>query len=155
MRQIPKKNYIILLFIFILVVVITFAGKRIYENNIKKTSVLFKYLKVIKSDELELYLNENPSTAIYISEKYDVENNDVEENIKNKIIKYNLYNNFVYLDKQELSEEVLEKIKRKYNISLSINKLPTLIIFNDNSVTNIYYQLTLDIVNQIEFGDIK
>lgn len=155
MRQIPKKNYIIFLLMLVGVVLVTFLGVRVYNNNIKPSSVLYKYLKTIKGDELNLYLSENPSTVIYISDKYDVSKEDLEKELKNKIIDLNLYDNFIYLDKDELNKDFINEFNKQNKTSITIDKLPTLIIFNDNEVESVYYSLTESNIKELDFEGVR
>ena len=92
MRKIPVKNYFILLIMIFGVVVVTLAGKKYYNNNLKKVSGLYKYANHINRDELKEYLVESSSLIIYIADKYDLNKEDEEELLKDKIIELNLYN---------------------------------------------------------------
>lgn len=155
MREIPKRNYIIFVLMIIGVVLVTLIGVNVYNNNIKPSSVLYKYLKSIKSGELNLYLSENPSTIIYISDKYDLSNEDIEKNLKRIIVDLNLYDNFVYLDKSELNPDFINQFNKVNKTIINIKNLPTLIIFNDNEVESVYYSLTEEIVKKIEFEGVR
>lgn len=155
MRQIPKKNYVILILMIIGVVVVTCLGARIYNNTIKTSSILYKYLKTIKGDELNLYLNENPSTVIYISDRYDVSKEGLEEKLKDRIIELNLYENFIYLDKEQLTPSFIADFNKQNETSITISKLPTLIVFNDNEVEIIYYSLKEEDVKTIDFEGVR
>lgn len=155
MRQIPKKNYIIFLLMIVGVVLVTFFGVNVYNNNIKPSSMLYKYLKTIKSDELNLYLSENPSTVIYISDKYDLSKEDIEKELKNRIVDLNLYDNFVYLDKDELNIDFVNGFNKANKTLITIDKLPTLIIFNDNEVEAVYYSLTEESIKKIDFEGVR
>ena len=155
MRQIPKKNYVILILMIIGVVVVTCLGARIYNNTIKTSSILYKYLKTIKGDELNLYLNENPSTVIYISDRYDVSKEGLEEKLKDRIIELNLYENFIYLDKEQLTPSFIADFNKQNETSITISKLLTLIVFNDNEVEIIYYSLKEEDVKTIDFEGVR
>lgn len=155
MREIPKRNYIIFVLMIIGVVLVTLIGVNVYNNNIKPSSVLYKYLKSIKGGELNLYLSENPSTIIYISDKYDLSNEDIEKNLKRIIVDLNLYDNFVYLDKSELNPDFINQFNKVNKTIINIKNLPTLIIFNDNEVESVYYSLTEEIVKKIEFEGVR
>ena len=71
MKKIPIKNYFILALLLAIVVVVTFSLAKFYNNSLRPTSVLYKYAKHIDSRELIDYLQENSSTVIYISDKYN------------------------------------------------------------------------------------
>lgn len=155
MKKIPKKNYLILIVMFCFVIIITFVGARFYNNSLKSTGILFKYAKHISSGELEQYLNENPSSIVYISDKYNLSNDDIEDILKNKIIEMNLYNNIVYMDIATFDNKFILKFNKKYKTKLDKSRIPTLIVYNDGQIENIYYSLDKNIVNSLDFGGIK
>lgn len=155
MRIVPKKNYFILLLLSLVVIVLTLFLRSFYNNNLRPTSDIYNYAKIIKSDQLDLYLDENPSTIIYISDKYNLDNADLEEELKQKIISLNLYDNFVYLDKSELSDKIVLHFNDEYQTDFSLDKMPALIIINDKKVIFSYYSLTKDTLNNIDLGDVK
>lgn len=155
MRTIPKKNYIIFIFMVIAVIIITFLGVRIYNNSLRPTSDFYNYVKIIKTDEIDLYLNENPQAIIYIADKYDLNNEILEKKLKQKIVKFNLFNNFIYLDKSDLNSKFLDKFNKKYDALISTEKIPTLIIFNDGKVIEIHYELTENLINSLDFEGIR
>lgn len=155
MRKIPKKNYFILFLAFLGVFIVTFAFAKFYNNTLKPTSVLYKYAKHINSNEMIDYMQENSSIIIYLSDKYNVLLNDEEELLKEKIIEYNLYNNFVYIDKNKVGDDFYKEFNEKYNVHISEENMPILIVLNDSNLENIYYNLNSDIINEIKFGDIK
>ena len=62
-------------------------------------------------------------------------------------------NNDVY--KLNLMNRMLSSFNKKYNTHIDENNLPTMIILNDSVVENIYYNLNTEVINNIEFGDVK
>ena len=72
MRKIPKKNYLILVIMLLGVVIITFSCRDFYNNNLKSTSVLYKYVRHMSKDDLKEYLFESPSLIIYVADKYEL-----------------------------------------------------------------------------------
>ena len=155
MKKIPKKNYVIVFFMFFIVVVLTLAGARFYNNSINETSVLFNYLKNITSEELTQYLSENTSAVIYISDKYDLSNNENEELLKSKIIELNLYNNFLYMDKSQFNKKFIKQFNDKYKTNFDISKWPIIIIYSDSYIKNIYYSIDSEIIDDLNLGDVK
>ncbi len=153
--EIPKKNYIIVFILFLIVVILTFIGASFYNNNIKQTSVLYKYIKNINTKELDQYIKENPSVVIYIGDKYDLSNYEMEEKLKNKIIDLNLYNNFIYLNKDSFNEKYINHFNKLYNTNIDINNIPIIIIYNDGYISNIYNNVSLAVLRDINLGDIK
>lgn len=155
MRKIPVKNYFILLIMLFGVVIVTFAGHNYYNNNLKKVSSLYKYANHINRDELKEYLGESSSLIIYIADKYDLNNEDTEELLKNKIVELNLYNNFIYVDSRVFNDKFLGYFNNKYHTNFNIDNLPTIIIYDDGIVENIYYNLNTDIINGINLEGVK
>ena len=155
MKKIPLKNYFILLIMLFSVVVVTLFGASFYNNNLKKTSSLYKYATHMSKNSLKEYLSESPSLIIYISDKYDLSKEDVEESLKNKIIELNLYSNFVYVDYQEFDEKFLEYFNNTYHTNLNIDFLPTIVIYNDGAVEKIYYSLDIDIIRNLNLDGVK
>ena len=155
MRKIPVKNYFILLIMLIGVIIVTFVGKNYYNNNLKKVNSLYKYANHINRDELKEYLGESSSLIIYIADKYDLNNEDAEELIKDKIIELNLYNNFIYVDYRVFNNKFLNYFNSTYLTNLNMNNLPTIIIYNDGIVENIYYNLNIEAVRDINLEGVK
>ena len=155
MKNIPVKNYFILLIMLFGVVVVTFAGKNYYNNNLKKVSDLYKYANHINRDELKEYLGESSSLIIYIADKYDLNNEDAEELLKDKIIELNLYNNFIYVDSRVFNDKFLDYFNNTYHTNLNMDNLPTIIIYDDGVVENIYYNLNIETINSINLEGVK
>lgn len=155
MKKIPAKNYFILLVMLIGVLVVTLFGASFYNNNLKKTSSLYKYANHMSSNDLKEYLSESSSLVIYISDKYDLTKEDVEDKLKDKIIELNLYNNFVYVDYKEFNDKFLEYFNNTYNTNLNVGMLPTIIIYNDGVIENIYYSLDVDAINRLNLDGVK
>ena len=155
MRKIPVKNYFILLTMLIGVIIVTFVGKNYYNNNLKKVNSLYKYANHINRDELKEYLGESSSLIIYIADKYDLNNEDAEDLIKDKIIELNLYNNFIYVDSRVFNDKFLGYFNNKYHTNFNIDNLPTIIIYNDGIVENIYYNLNIEAVRDINLEGVN
>lgn len=155
MKNIPVKNYFILLIMLFGVVVVTFAGKNYYNNNLKKVSSLYKYANHMDRDDLKEYLGESSSLVIYVADKYDLNNEDAEELLKDKIVELNLYNNFIYVDSRVFNDKFLDYFNSTYHINLNVDNLPTMIIYDDGIVESIYYNLNTDIINGINLEGVK
>ena len=155
MKNIPVKNYFVLLIMLFGVVVVTFAGKNYYNNNLKKVSDLYKYANHINRDELKEYLGESSSLIIYIADKYDLNNEDAENLLKDKIVELNLYNNFIYVDSRVFNDKFLDYFNNTYHTNLNMDNLPTIIIYDDGVVENIYYSLNIETINSINLEGVK
>lgn len=141
MKEIPKKNYVIVLVIILLTVVVTFFLMNLYKSKTQKTSEIYTYLSEIKENEFDSYLFENPSVIIYFADKYNLENSEKEIKIKEKINDLNVYNYFIYLDTNDIDEEFLDNFSKKYNFKLNISDAPLFIVINEGKVIEIFKQL--------------
>ena len=155
MRKIPKKNYLISVIMLVGVVIITFSCRDFYNNNLKSTSVLYKYVRHMSKDDLKEYLFESPSLIIYVADKYELKYEKMEEKLKKKIVGNDLYNNFIYIDYKEFNDEFLDYFNSKYHAGLDLNSLPTIIIYEDGNISNIYNNLDEDNINAINLEGVK
>ncbi|MEG2251129.1 MAG: DUF6568 family protein, partial [Bacilli bacterium] len=75
LRNIPKKNYIILAAIFIMTIIATFYFASWYNalNEYYKTnSVITEVISEMESETLSSYIMDNPETIIYLSSSTDM-----------------------------------------------------------------------------------
>lgn len=140
MREVPKKNYIIMLIIIIAIVLVTIFLSNIYNNRFQKTSVLYNYLSEIKKKDLDSYLLEKPEIIIYASNKYNNSNEKQETKIMKQIIDNNIYEYIVYLNLEDKKLNILNSLNKKYDGKLK-NKLPVLIVFENGKIKEAYYDL--------------
>lgn len=155
MRKIPTKNYFILLALYILAIIVTFAGASFYNNVLKQTSSIYKYANRLKKEEVKQYLDENPSVIVYIADKFDLTKEDEENALKEKIIEFNLYSNFVYIDKRQFDDKLLKLFNEEYNANISMDLIPTIIIYSEGRAIKVYYSIDLAAIDNLDFGDIK
>ena len=140
MREIPKKNYIIMIIIIIGIVISTILLANYYNNHFKKTSIMYNYLSEIKKKDLNTYLIENPNIILYISNKYDTKNLEIEEKLKQEIINNNLDNYFVYINLNDNNLDFIDNINNKYNGNID-KKIPLLAVFENRKIKEVYYDL--------------
>lgn len=153
MKKIPVKNYFILLIIVILVAILTIILTNIYNNQLRKTSIMYNYLSEIKKNDIDTYLTEKPNIILYISDKYDITNNKIEEKLQNEIIKYNAKDYIVFLNINTKNIEFIDKLNKKYNGKIE-KKLPVLVVIEDSQIQKTYYDL--ENINLKELtGDMK
>ena len=153
MKKIPVKNYFILLIIVILVAILTIILTNIYNNRLRKTSIMYNYLSEIKKNDIDTYLTEKPNIILYISDKYDITNNKIEEKLQNEIIKYNAKDYIVFLNINTKNIEFIDKLNKKYNGKIE-KKLPVLVVIEDSQIQKTYYEL--ENINLKELtGDMK
>lgn len=139
MKEIPRKNYYILVILLITTVLLTLSLTRIYKNRDKLVSNFYNYSNKITSAEFDEYLLESSDLIIYISDKYDLTNEFFEKNFEKKIDDLNLKNNLVYIDKKELDKKFLNKLRKEYGININPDKLPIIIVMiNKKVIKNVY-----------------
>lgn len=113
MCEIPKKNYLFVLIMAVVVVIITFVLMNLYNAN--KKEVYSSYVKEIAHeimlDDLDNYLQEHPDAILYINTN-DEANKKLEKEIKNLIARHNIQQYFVYI---ENNKDITKKYKLKDN----------------------------------------
>lgn len=142
MKKTEEKNYIknyIILFVMCALV----AGLTIYICNCynvyhdyqKQTPVIRGYLSEITTQELDNFIQENPTTTIYLC----TSSNDICRNYEKKLIKIinkeNL-NDIIYLNiKEEEANDYPKIFNEKYPFKVKLTeKYPAFIIFEDGKV---------------------
>lgn len=141
-RNIPKKNYFILVLMLISIVVLTFATVNIFKwiksNNVRN-GYINKYVSEITYNELDTYLLEPASnTFIYITYTGNEQVYKLEKDLKKIISNYDLTDEFIYIDVTEEMEnnDFIKNINEKYSTNL-INKIPVIMYFKDGVLTDV------------------
>lgn len=136
MKEIPKKNYIVLFIVLIISFVLVYyfyIWYVAYKDNNLKTSIMDKYLQVIHYNELGNYVVENNNVYIYASIIGSEDIRQFEYEFKNEIGKNGLKNKVLYMD---LTNEINDGIKLEY--SLTADKVPCILVFKDGQLTDTY-----------------
>lgn len=152
MRVVPKKNYVILFILTIIVVFITLASATIYKNyQTKKTSYLSRNIINVNAAEIENYCQENGLVIVYVADKYDIENDKQEKKLLNNLENLDLKKYFVYLSADDTKNTTY--LKNKYNIEyndkriillVEDNKLIDKLEYEDNIVDNVIKFLSVN-----------
>lgn len=148
MREIPKKNYIIMFIIVVSVVLLTLISCNIYNTKYRKTSILTNYISEIKMKDLDTYLMEKPNSIIYISNK-SATNTEQELKLKDKLIELNITDYIVYLN---IDKTNIKKFNQKFKSNIKIDELPIIVIIEDNKITKEY---SIDSIDLIEMVGVK
>ena len=152
MKKILSKNYIILIVLLVVTVFLTLFLSNLYTAKNKLVSNFYEYANKITPQEFDEYIVENPDTIIYISDKYDLAHETFETKFENKIESLNLREKLVFMDKENITQDFLSKIKNTYGINIEIENLPMLVIVIDNTVTkNIYIENYLNVETIIDY----
>ena len=152
MKEIPKKNYYILVVLLAVTVLLTLSLSSIYMNKEKLVSNFYEYSNKITPEEFDEFMTENSDVIIYISDKYDLTHETFERNFENKIDELNLKHNLIYIDKNDIDEEFLNELKKTYNINIDLQKAPIVVVIIDEEVIkNISVQPDSNVDTLIEY----
>lgn len=133
MREIPKKNYIILVVLLAVTVLLTLFLSNLYVNKEKLTSNFYGYSNKITPESFDEFMTENEDIIIYIGDKYDLTFEKVEEELSEKIDELNLKHNLIYIDKSYVDKKFIKKLKG-YDINIDMDKLPIVVVITEKEV---------------------
>ena len=68
---------------------------------------------------------------------------------------FTFFKSFFYNNSVKLSLKFLNYFNSTYLTNLNMNNLPTIIIYNDGIVENIYYNLNIEAVRDINLEGVK
>ena len=128
MREIPKKNYLVLFLLATSVVVVCFVLMNLYNSNkvVTYNSPVKNVINEIKYDDLESYLQENLNIVLYINDSNDSDEQQ-ELNIKKIIMENNVQQYIVYIEKNE-------DLVKEYSLD---NNSPIFVAYQDGKVSEI------------------
>ena len=144
MREIPLKNYIILIFLLIFTALLTFWIFSFYSAK-KAISPLYKYLNSIKIDEFNEYIMENPDSIIFAMTKNDTSNSDNQKLIKKKIESERLKDYCIFLELN--SQDEIRNINLK-NYNKKIEYCPSVIFVESGKVSSIVCLNDIEIIKE-------
>lgn len=139
LRKVPTKNYIILVIMFIATFALVYYLYRwynVYSTYQKETPVIRDTLPEINGDELDHYIQENPTTVIYLCTASDNKCRSFESKFKKLVEKDTLEEYITYInlsDTNTLDFTNHFNDTYKYKITLK-NNYPALIAFEDNNI---------------------
>lgn len=146
-RVIPKKNYVILIVLFVFCISLTLYCskwykelKEYYQNN----SVVSDVISEMEYESLSSYLLDNHEALIYVTYSNDQTIKKFEKQFRNYIIEKNLKNDIIYLDiAKEENKNIMKDIMNNYS-SPNLKKIknvfiPNLLYFKDGELVDILY----------------
>lgn len=133
MREIPKKNYIILVVLLAVTAFLTLFLSHIYKNREMLTSNFYQYANKITPESFDEFMTENEDVIIYIGDKYDLTLEKVEKKLSQKIDELNLKHSLIYIDKEYVDKKFIKKLKG-YDINIDLNKLPVVVVVVEEEV---------------------
>ena len=156
MREIPKKNYFILVVLLVVTVLITLVLSNLYLNQEKAVSSFYEYSNKLSSKEFEQFITENSDAIVYISDKYDLDNEFFEKKLKNKIDDLGLKKNLIFIDKNNVNKKFIKKMKKEYGINIKIEESPILLVIIDDKVDkNVIIDNKTQVDGLIEYEDFE
>lgn len=135
------KNKILLVIICVFTLLILFFALKISEksNNEKlNDSVISKYLSEVKYEGINDFVLEYPNIIIYVSNSKSNESRKFEKNLAKIIKKYNLENEMIYININDVN--IVDPIYQN---------APQFIFYNDGNVSEIVNCAILDTKDDI------
>lgn len=133
-KEIPLKNYFILILVILLTILAVFymrdwynTSKEFYAQN----SVMTKVVREIKNDEISNYILENQKFILYVSSGRNTNIKSFEDEFKNLIQKMDLGENVLYMN---LDEVDVNDFYNSLNSYASSTKVKNQIVSSDASM---------------------
>ncbi len=160
-REIPMKNYIFVMIIFIITTVITLICVKNFNESkdyLGEDSLLKGVIAEVKFNEFSDYITDNPNVVIYAVDSGNAIDDDFEQKFKQYIIDEQLNSEIVCLQiKNEDLAEFNSDVTNKY-FSQTLKKqgikqiqLPNIIVVELGKVIDILYKDS----KSIEIEDVK
>lgn len=137
-RQIPFKNYIIVLIVSVLVIIAALYARSFYmryqASKLNISYFVSKKVNEITKDDMEFSLSEYRDAVLYVGYTGSRSVYDMEKNIYKELEKNNLIDIVVYFNATGLMEngEYLEILKKRFpELKEEINTIPLIIIVKD------------------------
>jgi len=144
-KKIEPKNYIILLVIVVLTVLAVFYARNLYIMSkvyYDDNSVMLEVVKEVGQDEIQNYLIENPKLVLYVAPKQNNDMRKFEKTFKNLIIKEELEDSILYLDKTNIDINALKQTLKNISTKKTKDKIDndsnvSMYIIDNGQVTNV------------------
>lgn len=144
LREIPKKNYLILGVLIIVTLFLLYyfyLWVDAYNETKLNRPILDKYMEVINYNELDNYLVENPDTIIYVSVLEDKSIREFEKKVKGLYKKHEIDRDILYMDITNFVNDnsVKNEMINKYSVgSTDMTKVPNVMVFENGHIREIY-----------------
>ena len=141
-KKTPKKNYIIVLVVSILVIAFSLYARMIYLNNrdnIVNKSIFENENSVIGSiniDDLDFVVAESNDLVIFVSYNGDQQIRNMERRLYREIVRNDLVDKVLYLNVSDYKEkkEYINKLKKAFpDIKWEISDAPIMIYIKDGA----------------------
>jgi hypothetical protein len=130
-KKVPKRNYVVVAIVSILVIIIPLYVSTIYLNNkedILNKSIFEKDSNInqINFNDIDFVVNESTNIVLYIS-YYSKDIKSMERKLYREIIRNNLSDKIIYLSVND-NKNYIKKLKEKFpNIKGEISDAPLMI----------------------------
>lgn len=144
LRNIPKKNYVILgivILVSLLIVYYLYMWFTAYTATKEGEAILDKYMTVINYNELDNYLVENPDGIIYVGILNNEEISKFERKFKNSIKNSKINKEVLYLNITDEISNVnkVKEMKERYTVNYAdITNVPNIMVFENGEIKTIY-----------------
>lgn len=149
------KNYIILLVVSIFTVIACIYALKwhaVYKKELLNSTIITDYINELKSDELKIYVADNPYTIIYFGVKGNEDCRKFENKLKKYIVDHNLHDVMVYVNLDDLSTENFgSQFDSLYNTKILreekkyLNEVPAIAVYNHLTLLDFVSDNNLDI----------
>lgn len=137
MREIPKKNYIILIITFVLSIMLSLYLASWYNmtNELKnEISIFTEHSLELKIEELDTYLVENPASIVLITNSNI--NNKLEDDIYAYLSQNALLDNFVYINISNYKDIEITNILNKISKIKISNNYPNIYLTENGKIVS-------------------
>lgn len=159
-KEIPVKNYLILVLVFLLTVVGVFYAREWYNTSkiyYAQNSVLKDVVREIKNEELSNYVLENQKFILYVASGQDDRIKDFENDFKNLIQDMDLNENILYMNLDEVNtDEFYNLLKADYaetdkiKSQISSGSLISMYVFSDGKIVTVLNDVNEYSIDRLE-----
>ena len=145
-RIVPKRNYVILLLIFVVSAVIFWLLVEPFKKEEKQESRLTDKLVKLDYSAFGEFIVERQDVIMYLTD-FSNKSLDFEDYFEDVINKEELAYEVVYVNTSNLSSEDLLNIKNTYysdklkSSNVELNVIPNLLLFQDGKVVDLLYKV--------------
>ncbi len=155
-KEIPYKNYIILILVFLATIVAVFYVRDWYNTTkvyYAQNSVMTKVVREIKSEEISNYILENQRFILYVSSGQNSQIKDFEDQFKNLIQNLDINDDVLYMNLDGVNTgSFYDLLKNNYS---SNAKLKNQIVSSDSSLYLFTDGKIVNVLNNVSDYSIK
>ena len=156
-KKIPTKNYLLLLVLFaatFLLIYYLYRWYVVYSDYQNQIPVIREYLSEVTEQEMEHYIQENPTAVIYVCTAADIECRNFEKNFRKLVEKDSLKEYITYVNlTDENKDSFISRFNQRYpHKKIRLTKYPAIIVFEDGVISSI---LQADKDNKLTITDVK